>query len=99
MSDEDIDLPPASSDSVVQNYLDTNWREAMRAARDGMNAIRRVWPELTQHLPETASNELESALHNLQSATHKLHKAGPKIIGQEEYDEFIEAQTYRQITI
>lgn len=99
MSDlgEDFDVPPASDDPVVQNYIETNWREALRGSREAMECIRKIWPELTQHLPETAAVALKDALDSLQAATRKLHKAGPHVLGQEEYDTFMEAQTLRQI--
>lgn len=94
---EDVDIPPASDDEVVQNYLDTNWREAVRAAREGRESVRKIFPELTEHLPETASMHLRNALGELENATRALHKAGPLVLGQEAYDEFIAAQTRRQI--
>lgn len=97
VADEDLDLPPASGDDVVQAFLDTNWREAVRAARDGMASIRRVYPELVQHLPETASRHMKRALDDLEAASRELHYAGSHVIGRDAYDEFIQAQTERQI--
>lgn len=98
MTDEDdLDLPPASEDDVVQQYLDTNFREALRASRDGMTVLRRVYPELTQHLPETGANYLRRALDDFEAAGRHLHLAGRHVLGQAVYDELIEALTIRQI--
>lgn len=94
---DDLDMPPASDDQVVQQYVDTNWREAVRGTRESMESLRRIYPELTQHLPETASRHIASALDSLQSASRQLHLSGPHVLGQEVYDEFIAAQTERQI--
>lgn len=94
---DDFNTPPASENSIVQQYLDTNWREAMRAAREGMECLRRIWPELTQHLPETGANHLQQALDRFEAASRALHYAGKHVIGEEAYDEFLEAQTMRQI--
>lgn len=94
---DDLDIPPASDDEAVQNYLETNWREAVRASRDGREAIRRIFPELVEHLPETAANHLRTALGELEGATRALHKAGRHVLGQTGYDEFLSAQTRRQI--
>lgn len=96
MSD-DLDIPPASDDDVVQQFIDTNWREAARAAREGRECIRKIWPELTQHLPETAANQLSRALNDFEAASRHLHLAGKHVLGQSEYDEYIAAQTRRQI--
>lgn len=94
---EDLDLPPASDDSVVQTFIDTNWREAQRASREGMECLRRIYPELVQHLPETASRHLKEALRNFEGASRELHLAGRHVLGQIEYDAYLEAQTLRQI--
>lgn len=97
MADRDLDAPPASGDSAVQNYLDTNWREAVRAAREALECVRKIHPELTQHLPETAADNLRYFLSGQEANIANLHRAGRLILGQEAYDEYIETQTERQI--
>lgn len=94
---EDIDGPPASDDPGVQAFLETHWREAMRAARDGMEALRRIHPEMMEHLPEGADRSIGSALSQISSSYRDLHAAGPRILGQEEYDEYLRALTRRSI--
>lgn len=98
MADEDMDIPPASTDETVQQFIDTMWREAARAARDGREPIRKIYPELLQHLPETASRHVKRALDAFEEASRELHLAGAHVLGQLEYDEYIAAQTRRQIT-
>lgn len=95
---EDFDHPPASLDPEVQNYLDTQWRSAMAATREAREALRRIYPELVQHISETGTNHLVRCLQDLEHASHQLHKAGPHVLGQEEYDEYLNAQTTRQIS-
>lgn len=95
--DDDLDLPPASTDPNVQNFLDTIWREAVRANRETIENIRKIYPELVQHLPETAERHLEEALRGAEKVSRGLHLAGRHVLGQGDYDDFIEAQTKRQI--
>lgn len=97
VDDEDLDIPPASDDDVVQGFLDTNWREAMRAAHECREAIRKIHPELTAHLPETSSRQLGYALRDNEEVTNHLQLAGRHILGQVEFDAYIEARTRRQI--
>jgi hypothetical protein len=96
MSD-DIDHQPASEDPNVQAFLDTKWREAIRAAREGMESLRDIIPELFIHLPETAQNHLLLALTDMTDACRELHEAGVEIIGQDAYDKYQQAQTSRKI--
>jgi hypothetical protein len=93
----DLDRPPASDDDVVQNFLDTKWREAVRGVRDAAGCVRSVYPELVQHLPETAARDLSNALVELENALRKLHHAGPHVLGSDAYEEYVDAQTRRQI--
>lgn len=93
----DMEEPPASDDEVVQNFLDTNWRESARAGREGLAGVRRIHPELSQHLPETASRHLGNAARDFESALHNLHLAGRHVLGSDAYDQYTEAQTRRQI--
>lgn len=94
---EDIDLPPASDDEDVQGFLDTRWREAMRASRELMENLRAIHPDLMEHLPETAERRIAGALTSAQSAYRDLHAAGKHVIGQERYDEYLAAQTRRRV--
>jgi hypothetical protein len=96
-NDEDPDFPAASDDEAIQAFLDTKWREALRAAREGMEALREIWPEMVSHIPETGSNYVSKALNDLESAYGRLHEAGRHIIGQAGYDSYMEAQTQRRI--
>lgn len=97
MAADDLDIPPASDDDVVQGFLDTQWREAMRAAHECREAIRKIYPELTAHLPETASSNLGYALRDNEDVTRHLQLAGRHILGQDEFDAYIDARTRRQI--
>lgn len=97
-ADDDLDIPPASDDDEVQGFLDTQWREAMRAAHECREAIRKIHPELTAHLPETASRQLSLALRDNEETTQHLQYAGRHILGQDEFDAYIDARTRRQIT-
>lgn len=96
--DEDIDAPPASDDEAIQKFLDAQWREALRAAREGMEALRAIYPEMVAHIPETGVNHIDRALNDLESAYGRLHEAGRHIIGQVEYDRYMEAQTQRRLS-
>lgn len=96
MSD-DLDIEPASSDDEVQAYLDMRWREAMRAARDLMDSLRAVVPEFKAHLPEVAHNRLNSALSSATNAYGDLHQAGRRVIGDDAYDAYLQAQTRRKL--
>lgn len=93
----DQDLPPATPDGDVQNFLDVKWREAVRAATEGMEALRSIWPELTQHIPETGSNFIKRSLDDFEGANYNLQRAGVHVLGQERYDEFCQARVERQI--
>ncbi len=94
MDDEDT---PEYIDSPASDYIAVQWREAMRATREGMEAVRRVWPELTQHLPETGAGNLKCALDDLQTAARSLHMAGRHVLGEEDYASYLDATTRRQI--
>lgn len=94
---EDPDRPAASDDLDVQTFLDIQWREAMRASRACMEALRSIYPELVVHLPETASTDIERGLREITLAYSRLHGVGPEIIGQDAYDEYLSAQTARAI--
>lgn len=93
----DLDHPPASDDPVVQNFLDVQWREAIRAAREGKEAVNKIWPQLVQNLPETAGSHLHRARDEFEAAERVLHRAGKFVLGQDAYDEYVENQTRRQI--
>ncbi len=94
MDDEDA---PEYIDSPASDYIAVQWREAMRATREGMEAVRRVWPELTQHLSETGAGNLKVALDDLQTASRYLHMAGRHVLGDDGYSEYLDATTRRQI--
>lgn len=97
MPDEDIDRPPASDDDDVQGVLDARWRDAMASSRSCMESLRVIHPELMEHLPEAAERAIASALASTSAAYRELHRAGPHIVGQANYDEFLQAQTRRAV--
>lgn len=93
----DLDFPPASDDPDVQTYLDIQWREAQRAAREGRECLRLVWPDLTQHITETGARHLHAALTAFESASNSLNLAGKHIMGEEAFDEYIQTLTTRKV--
>lgn len=88
---------PASEDESVQALLDSEWRVAIAAAREAMEHLRVLVPELRAHLPETAYMHLHAALEDSEHAYGRLHQAGPFVLGQDDYDSFLAAQTARRI--
>lgn len=94
----DFELGAASDDAAIQNFLDIQWRAGIAAAREGMEALRRLWPEMVEHVPETGSNHLSRALHSFEDAYRSLHSAGKHVIGSPEYDAYVAAQTERRIS-
>lgn len=93
----DLDSPPASDDPNIQNFLSIKWREALRATREGLESIREVYPELTHHLPETAERHLYEAMRGFEKTAGDLHRAGRHVLGEDEYNAYLEAQTQRKI--
>jgi hypothetical protein len=91
------DPDPASDNDVIQNFLDSRWRAAISSARETMESLREIIPELETHLPETAITSLESALSSVTRAYSSLHEAGKWVIGSNEYQEFLAAQTARRV--
>lgn len=87
----------ADIESSVADFLDGRWRAAMASTRESMGNLRDLTPELDAHLPETTAGQIRSALHDIESAYTLLHRAGPLIIGEDEYRSYLEAQTQRQI--
>lgn len=90
-------LEPASADESIQAFLDSRWRGAISSVRQSMENLREVVPELAAHLPEPGYNHLSSALDASERAYASLHKAGAFVLGQTEYDQFLEAQTKRRV--
>jgi len=88
---------PASDDDDVQAVLDGSWRAATAALREGMEHLRGMAPELYHHLPETAREEIDSALSLSERALAAMHRAGPHVLGTEDYRAFLAAQTTRRI--
>lgn len=84
-------------DSAVSAYMDTNWREAMRAAREGMECIRKIHPELSEHISETGARSLGRALADLEASVSSLHRAGRYIIGATAYDEYLQTLAHWQV--
>lgn len=97
-SDRDPDLPPASDDDAVQAFLDIRWRDSMRAAREGMSHLRDIWPEFNEHIPETGHNALSRALNDFESAYASLNRAGKFILGEAEYDRYLQTLAARKQT-
>ena len=95
MAGEDLDLPPASDDPDAQSFMEMRWKDAARAAREGMDRMRAIWPELAEHMPETAERACKRALEDFESSYRNLLQAGPHVLGQERYDEYITLQTQR----
>lgn len=93
---DDDHLGPAAEDPV-QALLDVTWREAMAGLRSSMEALRRVVPELSSHLPETGSSYVSRALSDATSAYASLHRAGPFVLGSDEYGRYLAAQTARAL--
>lgn len=92
MSDES-----SIDDPGVAGFVDANWRAAMSSARQTMETLRLLTPELDAHLPERAVNDVRSALHSAESAYSSLHHAGRLVIGDDAYTSYLEAQTQRRI--
>lgn len=90
--------PPASEDPKVQDYLDTSWRETMRATKEALETLRRIHPELTHHLVETASNQIGAAMRDLEATIDHLHRAGRLVLGDDDYEEYLDTQTQRQLS-
>lgn len=91
MSDDPID------DADVAAFCDVHWRAAMSSARQTMETLRDLTPELDAHLPEKAVNHVRSALREAEAAYAQLHHAGVLVIGEDAYLAYIEAQTLRKI--
>ena len=95
--DDDEPLEPASDEPTIQTFLDGHWRSVIASARLVMEGLRDMVPEMAVHLPETGYKHLSAALRDAESLYASLHRAGPFVIGQDEYDSFLAAQTERRI--
>lgn len=94
---KDEPLEPASDDPDVMAFLDSKWRAAAAAAREAMESLRDVHPDLASHLPETGASFIAQALEQITSGYKTLHRAGPFVLGQHDYDQFLDAQTRRRV--
>lgn len=95
--EEDPDQPPATLDAAVQDVLDFNYRAISENLQDARQLLHQIYPDLLEHLPETAHDHLSTCLDEIVRATRHLNKAGKFIIGQAEYDAYIDAQVRRQL--
>lgn len=84
-------------DPDVGAFVDARWRAAMASARETMEVLRDVVPELDAHLPEKAGGSFSAALRDAESAYRNLHHAGVLVLGEDEYRLYLEAQTARKI--
>lgn len=93
-------MPPVSDsieDPDVASFVDAHWRAAMSTARQTMETLRYLMPELDAHLPEKAGNHIRQALRDAESAYAQLHHAGVLVIGEDAYAAYLQAQTTRRI--
>jgi hypothetical protein len=88
-----VDQDDLTPDPDVQAFLEANWRAAMASARETMERLRNITPELDVHMPETSANYIRSALVDAQDSYRSLHYAGPHVLGEDGYHEYLEAQT------
>lgn len=88
--------PPPSEDDAVQDFIDTQWREAVVAAERGREIVRTLWPDLAVIMTETGSTHLRSALDSFERALRDLHLAGRHAIGAEAYAEHVIERTRAQ---
>jgi hypothetical protein len=84
-------------DGDVASYVDARWRAAMASARQTMETLRELTPELDAHLPDKASTHIRQALREVESAYGGLHAAGQLILGEHDYEAYLAAQTARRI--
>jgi hypothetical protein len=94
---KDDHLDPASEDDAVQAMLDATWRAAMASSRSTMEELRRIYPELSSHLPETGAGFISRALADAEGCYRSLHAAGKHLIGTDDYERYLQAQTRRAL--
>lgn len=95
MTDEEQDegKPEPIDHPVLREKLDTNWREALRSTHEALDDLRRIFPGPAQILPEGASRHLRSAMRSLEDASGELHYAGRHVLGDVQYEEFLEEES------
>jgi hypothetical protein len=84
-------------DPDVAAFVDAHWRAAMASARQTMEALRLLTPELDAHLPEKAAVHIRHALREVETAYGDLHHAGGIVLGEDDYNSYLAAQTARRI--
>lgn len=97
MADDDETYVPEYESTDVGDYVEAKWRTAVAAARELVESLRDVTPELSGHLPETASHGIDAALGDAERAYSRLHGVGRLVIGSDSYAEFVQLQTKRKI--
>lgn len=85
MDDPDQQRVPES----LQDVLDASWRSAVESAREGVESLRLISPELVQELPESTCREISSAMGDFERALKSLHGAGKAVIGENVYAAFL----------
>lgn len=90
-------IPPASDDGFVQDFLESHWRDAIRLTAEATGMLREIWPEFSQTMPETGSHAIHRALEDFESAHANLHRAGRHVLGQEAYDRFLETAAQKKV--
>jgi hypothetical protein len=84
-------------DPDVKAFVDAHWRAAMASARQTMETLRELTPELDAHLPEKTAVHIRHALRQVEGAYADLHHAGSSVLGEDEYSSYLAAQTARRI--
>lgn len=90
-------MPDEREWGPIKELASTSWRVAMAASQEGMEALRRVWPEQAALMPEKTARQIARALDDLERATEHLHEAGGEVLGDEAYEHYLEIKARRSI--
>lgn len=66
----------------------TRWNSALDDAQTSLDALREIFPSHTWLMTETGSRYIDSAMDKIKDAIVDLHRAGPHVLGAEQYESF-----------
>jgi len=78
-------------------YMARRWNSALDDAQASLEALREIYPSHLWLTTETGGKYIDSAMSRIKDGVVDLHRAGPHVLGQEQYEDFKQELAERHV--